>query len=120
MIMEQMKQPFYALSTADALAAVEASTGGLNRDEVTRRLEVHGVFAPNSKHRQRIVAHRPEGRLNSDKPPEMHTRPRVVCALAAGRDPVVGNAGRHAHLNQDCTPSMAEATGADAPFRSSR
>lgn len=43
MIMEQTKQPFHALSTADALAAVEASTGGLNRDEVTRRLEVHGA-----------------------------------------------------------------------------
>ncbi len=43
MIMEQMKQPFHALSTADALAAVEASADGLNRDEVTRRLEVHGA-----------------------------------------------------------------------------
>ena len=43
MIVEQMKQPFHALSTADALAAVEASAEGLNRDEVTRRLEVHGA-----------------------------------------------------------------------------
>ena len=43
MITEQMKQPFHALSTADALAAVEASADGLNRDEVTRRLEVHGA-----------------------------------------------------------------------------
>ena len=43
MIMEQMKQPFHAVSTADALAAVQASADGLNRDEVTRRLEVHGA-----------------------------------------------------------------------------
>jgi hypothetical protein len=28
----------------------------------------HGVFAPNSKHRQRIVPHRPTGRVDSDKP----------------------------------------------------
>lgn len=28
----------------------------------------HGVFAPNSRHRQRIVPHRPKGKVNSDKP----------------------------------------------------
>ncbi len=28
----------------------------------------HGVFAPNFRHRQRIVPHHPRGRLDSDKP----------------------------------------------------
>jgi magnesium-transporting ATPase (P-type) len=42
MTTEQLQHPFYALSTADALAAVQASADGLNHEEVTRRLEVHG------------------------------------------------------------------------------
>ena len=39
---EQLHTPFHALSTADALAAVEASVDGLNGGEVTRRLEALG------------------------------------------------------------------------------
>lgn len=43
MTTEQQQHPFHAFSTADALAAVEASAHGLTRDEVMRRLEVHGA-----------------------------------------------------------------------------
>ncbi len=43
MTIEPLQHPFHALSTADVLAAVEASADGLTRDEVTRRLEVHGA-----------------------------------------------------------------------------
>jgi len=43
MTTEQPQHPFHALSIADVLAAVEASVDGLNRDEVTCRLEVHGA-----------------------------------------------------------------------------
>ena len=43
MITEQKKQAFHSLSTVDALAAVGASAQGLNGDEVTRRLAVHGA-----------------------------------------------------------------------------
>jgi magnesium-transporting ATPase (P-type) len=42
MTTEHSQHPFHALSAADALAAVEATAHGLNRDEVTRRLAVHG------------------------------------------------------------------------------
>ncbi|MDZ4730755.1 MAG: cation-transporting P-type ATPase [Xanthomonadales bacterium] len=43
MTTEQQQQPFHALSAVDALAAVDASTEGLNHDEVTRRQEVYGL-----------------------------------------------------------------------------
>ena len=43
MTTEPLQHAFHALSTADVLAAVEASADGLTRDEVTRRLEVHGA-----------------------------------------------------------------------------
>ena len=33
----------------------------------------HGVFAPNFKHRGRIVPRRPQGRVDSDKPRAPHT-----------------------------------------------
>jgi hypothetical protein len=29
----------------------------------------HGVFAPNFKHRKRIVPYRPRGKVDNDKPP---------------------------------------------------
>jgi magnesium-transporting ATPase (P-type) len=43
MTTDQLQQPFHALSAADVMTAVEASAAGLNRDEVTRRLEAHGA-----------------------------------------------------------------------------